>query len=47
MDLREIRWGGMNWINLAEDRDQWWALFNTLMNFQVPSNVGKFLSRRD
>jgi hypothetical protein len=35
-DLREIGWDGMNWINLAEDRDQWRALVNTVMNFQVP-----------
>jgi hypothetical protein len=36
MDLREIVWGGMDWIDLAEDRDQWWALVHTLMNFRVP-----------
>jgi hypothetical protein len=35
MDLREIRWGGMNWIDLAQDRNQWRALVNTVMNFQV------------
>jgi hypothetical protein len=29
MDLREIGWGSMDWINLAEDRDQWRALVNT------------------
>jgi hypothetical protein len=36
MDLREIRWGGMDWIDLAQDRDQWRALVSTLMNFRVP-----------
>jgi hypothetical protein len=36
MDLREIRWGGMDWIDLAQDRDQWIALVNTVMNFPVP-----------
>jgi hypothetical protein len=36
MDLREIGWGGMDWINLAEDRDQWRALVNMVMNIQVP-----------
>jgi hypothetical protein len=36
MDLREIRWGGMDWIDLAQDRDQWGALINTVMNLRVP-----------
>jgi hypothetical protein len=36
--------GGMDWINLAQDRDQWRALVNTIMNLQAPYNVGKFLS---
>jgi hypothetical protein len=36
MDLREIEWDGMDWIKLAQDRDQWRALVNTVMNFQVP-----------
>jgi hypothetical protein len=34
IDLREIVWGGMNWINLAQDRDQWRALMNTVMNLR-------------
>jgi hypothetical protein len=36
MDLREIGWGGMDWTNLDQDRDQWRALVNTVMNLQVP-----------
>jgi hypothetical protein len=44
MDLRTIRWGGMNWIDLAQDMDQWRALVNMVMNLRVPQNVGKFLS---
>jgi hypothetical protein len=36
MDLREIGWGGMDWIDLAQDRDQWRALVNTIMNLRVP-----------
>jgi hypothetical protein len=34
--LREIGWGDMDWIDLAQDRDQWKALVNTVMNLQVP-----------
>jgi hypothetical protein len=44
MDLREIGWGGMGWIGLAQNRDQWRALVNTVMNLRVPQNVGNFLS---
>jgi hypothetical protein len=36
MDLREIVWGGMDGIGLAEDRHQWRALVNTVMNLRVP-----------
>jgi hypothetical protein len=36
MDLREIGWGSMNWIDLAQDRDHRRALVNTEMNFRVP-----------
>jgi hypothetical protein len=36
MDHREIGWGGMDWIDLAQDRDQWRALVNTVMNLRVP-----------
>jgi hypothetical protein len=36
IDLREIGWDGMDWIHLAQDRDQWKALVNTVMNLQVP-----------
>jgi hypothetical protein len=35
MGLREIGWGGMNCIDLAQDKDQWRALINTVMNPQV------------
>jgi hypothetical protein len=46
MDLRERErgWGDMDWINLAEGRDQWRALVNTVMNLWVPKNVREFLS---
>jgi hypothetical protein len=36
MDLREIGWDGMYWIDLVQDRDQWRALVNKVMNHQVP-----------
>jgi hypothetical protein len=36
MALREIRWDGMDWIDLAHDRDQWRALVNVEMNLPVP-----------
>jgi hypothetical protein len=35
MDLREIGWDGMDWIDLAQDRDQWRALANTVMNLRA------------
>jgi hypothetical protein len=36
MDLREIGWGGMDRIDLAQDRGQWRALVNKVMNLRVP-----------
>jgi hypothetical protein len=36
MDLRDIGWDGMDSIDLAQDRDQWRALVNTVMNLRVP-----------
>jgi hypothetical protein len=42
--LREIGWVGMDWIVLAQDRDQWRALVNRVMNLRIPKNAGKFLN---
>jgi hypothetical protein len=44
MDLRAIRCDGGYWIDVAQDRDQWWALVKAVMNLRVPLNAGKFLS---
>jgi hypothetical protein len=35
MDLGEIGWGSVEWIQLAQDRDRWWAVVNTVMNLWV------------
>jgi hypothetical protein len=36
MNIREIGWDGMDWIDPAENRDQWSALVNMVMNIRVP-----------
>jgi hypothetical protein len=36
INLREIGWGGMDWIDLAQNMEQWMAFVNTVMNFRVP-----------
>jgi hypothetical protein len=42
MDLREIGWNGVDWIDMARDRDKWRALVKTVLNLRV--NAGKCLS---
>jgi hypothetical protein len=36
MDVRETGWDGMDWVDLAQDRDQWRTLVNMVMNLRVP-----------
>jgi hypothetical protein len=45
MDLQKVGLGGsVDWINLAQDRDRWWALVNKLMKLQIPQNAGNFMT---
>jgi hypothetical protein len=44
MDRREIGGGGVDWIDLVQDKDKWWALVNTVMNLWVPYNIGELVS---
>ena len=44
MCLKELRWGGLDWIDLAQDRDRWQAVVKAVMNFLIPLNAGIFLT---
>jgi hypothetical protein len=42
--LKEVGWGGKNWIALAKDGDSWRSLLNVVMNIRVSQKAGNFLS---
>jgi hypothetical protein len=44
MDLQEVGWESMEWIDLAQDRGRWRALVKAVMDLRVPQNTGSFLS---
>jgi hypothetical protein len=44
MDLGEVGWGDVDWIGLAQDRNRWKALVNSVFNLRVPRNAGKLPS---
>jgi hypothetical protein len=45
VDLKETRSEVADWIHLAQDRDQWRVLVNTVMNLRIPKKAGNFLTR--
>jgi hypothetical protein len=42
--FRHLDVGCMDWIDLLQDRNKWWALVNAVMNIRVPNNAGNFLT---
>ena len=46
MDLREVGCRGVDWIDMAQDRDRWWALVTAVINFRIPYTARNFLTSR-
>jgi hypothetical protein len=44
MDIREVGWEGVDWIHLAENRDQWRAIVNMVMNLRDAYKMGNFMT---
>jgi len=44
MDLLEVGCGGMDWIDVAQDRHRWWSLENAVMKLRFPKNAESFLT---
>ena len=43
MDLQEMGWGGMDWIDLVQDRDRWRTIVNAVMTLRIPIKCRGFL----
>ena len=46
INLQEVGWGGVDWFDLAKDRDKWWAVVNAVTNLRVLENAGNSLTSR-
>jgi hypothetical protein len=44
IDFREVGWGGMDWIDLAQYTDRWRALVNAVINLSITKNTGNYLT---
>jgi hypothetical protein len=44
MDLQDVGWEGMDWIDVAQDRDRWRAVINDAMNLRDPYHAGNLLT---
>jgi hypothetical protein len=44
LDLEEVKWRGLDWTDLSQDRDRWRAVEYAVMNFRVVQNMGNFLT---